>query len=104
MPYIKGTITKFIAGSQPGSVECQFTDAWGNEVIIREKAPVISEIFPDEKAIYPRPAEIACQILKRWKDERGRDIVLVDIDKPYGIASIDGKTTFDILMENIIEK
>jgi hypothetical protein len=103
MPFLKVKITKLISKDQPGFVECSFLDAHNKEWIIHEKAPVVSEEDIDENTNFPKEGYIAAEIIKQWKDEKGRQLVTIDTDNPWRIGSIDGKNHFDVCLDQIME-
>lgn len=103
MKGIKVRIIRFISNDQPGFVECSFTDAWDKEFKIEEKVPVVSSDYLDKDSKYPQDGLIACEVIRTWKDETGRQLVTIDIDKPWAIETIDGIKQFDIVQEDLIE-
>lgn len=102
MKAIKIKITRFISNDQPGVVECKLVDAWNNEHIIQDKVPIVSEKHLDEKSKYPQDGVIACEIIRKWTDQNGRNILTVTTEKPWGVDSIMGLTEFDILDGQLI--
>src|SRR6267142_1238103 len=95
------TIRRYVDGSQPGWVECDFRDAWGREHLFREKIPIVSTESLDDPSPYPRPGIIACEIVTRWRDERGRDLLKISTERPWGCESTEGTTCFDVLPEQL---
>ena len=89
-------ITKFVDPHQPGFVECALTDAWGREWLFVEKVPVVTTAPLDEWSAYPQPGTIACEIVRRWRDAGGRELVTVDTERPSGVQSATGQTRFDL--------
>ena len=100
---IKTKIKRFISSDNPGFVECTFMDAWDKEHIVHEKVPVVTTEYLDEKSIYPRDGVIACRQINQRIDEKGRAIVTIDTEQPWGVNTVDGKFQFDILKENLID-
>ena len=90
------TILGRVDDSQPGWVECVLTDASGHTHIFREKAPVVSSEALGAATAYPHAGCIACEILSRRPDERGRELVTVSTEKPWGCESTDGTTVFEV--------
>lgn len=103
MKGIKIKITRFVSNDQPGFVECVFKDAWNKEFKIEEKIPVVTSDYLDEDSKYPHEGVIACEVIKAWTDKTGRQLVTIDIDKPWAIETIDGLKQFDILKKDLIE-
>jgi hypothetical protein len=100
---IKIKITSFISNDQPGFVECKLVGVWNNEHIIQDKVPIVTEKHLDEKSEYPQDGVIACEIIRKWTDQNGRDILTISTAKPWGVDSIMGLTEFDILDRPLIE-
>jgi hypothetical protein len=96
-------ITSFIDDGQPGWVECKFTDAWNKEHIVHDKVPIVSLEDLNATSKYPRDGLIACEIIKKWKDEDGRIIFTVTTEKPWAVYTIEDLTEFDVLDEQLIE-
>jgi uncharacterized protein YodC (DUF2158 family) len=103
MRFIRMKITSFISDDQPGFVECKFYDAWNKEHTVQEKIPVVTEKYLHENSKYPQDGEIACEIIKEWKDKDERIIFTVTTEKPWEINTNEGLTEFDILEEQLIE-
>ena len=101
MHTIAVTILRYVDNSQPGWVECVFRDAWGRQHVFREKVPVVSTESLDAASAYPQPGIIACEIKKRWQDEKARDLVTISTERPWGCESIDGATGFDVVTEQL---
>lgn len=99
---IKVKITKFIDDSQPGWVECEFTDAFGKLHIFKEKVPIVTPEYLDENSIYPQNGIIVCEIIER-KSADGVEIVKVDTDKYSLLDSMNGETVFEVSQEQLVE-
>jgi hypothetical protein len=95
------TIVRWVDDWQPGWVECFLTDACERKHVFREKAPVVSGESLDAATAYPRPGSIACEILSRRVDDRGRRVVTVTTAKPWGCESTEGTTTFEVLQKQL---
>ncbi len=100
---IKIIIVRFIDDHQPGFVECTFKDAWNVEHIIREKIPIVTDKKLDINSTYPLEGIIACKHIKKWVDDKGRTLFTVNTDKPWGVQTVDGKTEFDLCLEQLIK-
>lgn len=93
---IKVTITRYIGDDpQPGIVECKFKDAWDNEFILVEKVPIVTTESLDNDSKYPREGFVACEVVEKWTDKGGRNLLKIDLDKPWGVETVDGLTKFD---------
>ncbi len=99
---VKVIITKFIDSSQPGWVQCKFTDAFGEPHIFNEKVPIVTTEYLDEKSSYPKNGIIGCEIIERNNAESG-EIIKIDTDKYSLLESRKGETIFKVFKEQIIE-
>ena len=90
-------ITRFVDGSFPGWVECEFVDADGRLHKVIDKFPVLSLEVLDENSRYPQLGTNPCEVLGRCRDDRGRDIARITTQRPYWIESIEGLTEFVVL-------
>jgi len=97
-------IIRYVDDSQPGWVECTFQDAWGRERIFTDKLPIFTEAYLDEQSNYPQPGFIACEIIRTWRDDIGRELISIDTSRPWGIEANDGETQFDVLAEQVIQQ
>jgi hypothetical protein len=61
-------IVRYVDDSQPGWVECQFTDMHGRQWSFIEKVPVVSETWLGSSSAYPQPGAIACEVIE-WFGE-----------------------------------
>ncbi len=100
---IKVRITKFIDDSQPGWVECEFTDAFGKLHVFNEKVPIVTAEFLDKDSIYPQDGIIGCEIVERKKTDGGEEIVKIDTNKYSLLESMNGETVFKVLQKQLIE-
>jgi len=100
---IKVTIERFTQEWQPGWVECRFDDAVGNSHVFEEKVPVVTEEDLDSQSEYPRPGIIGCELLATRVAPDGREVVVVDTERPWGIESKNGETRFEVFRDQIVE-
>jgi hypothetical protein len=97
-------ITKYVSDDpQPGIVECQLLDAYGNEWIFLEKTAIVALGHLDADSDYPQPGVIAGEMMKQWQDMNGQEIVSVNTEKPWGIETLTGVSRFDVLRSQLIE-
>jgi hypothetical protein len=101
VPTVRVQITEWVSDDQPGFVRCVLRDAANRTWSFVEKAPVVSAACLWNDTSYPQPGVIACEIMKYWRDDRGRDIVTMDTDRPWGIAAEAGGTVFDVLRSQV---
>lgn len=95
-------IRRFVDEHFPGFVESVFADAEGCEHQFIEKTPVVSTANLSSDSVMPERGYIACVVQDEWVDERGRQLVRVDTDEPWGVQSVAGKTTFVVLREQVV--
>jgi len=99
MTGMKVSIVRYISDNpQPGIVECQFEDAYGHRWSFVEKTLVVSAEQLDEHTAYPQPGETACNIVQRFADATGRQLIRVN-----ALESLEGVTQFDVLPEILVE-
>lgn len=89
-------ILRFVDGRFPGWVECELVDAAGERHTIRDKVPTFTTEDLDADSKYPRPGAILCEVLDRFRDENGRELVRVSSEKPYYIESTRGLFEFTV--------
>lgn len=102
MTVIHVPIIRWVDSAIPGWVECLLIDASGRTWSIVDKLPVFThDATLDENSLYPQPGILACEIVNEKIDVRGRRILTVNTEKPWGIESTDGTTHFDVLQEQV---
>jgi hypothetical protein len=82
---------------QPGIVACEFADAEGRVHTLIDKVPIFSTETIDADSIYPLPGHASCEVLERWRDVRGCELVRVSTARPWGIESTEGLSEFVVL-------
>jgi len=98
---VRVEIFRYVDDSQPGWVECRFVDAFGQEHVFLEKVPIVTTALLDAATTYPQPGHIACIAVARHMRDDGRELVQIDTQMPYGIASKTGKSRFDVFLEQL---
>lgn len=101
MPALSVRIARFIDDSQPGWVECEFVDASGRRHTLRDKVPIFNTERLDADSAYPQAGVAGCDVLARWKDEHGRELVRVTTARPCDIASTEGLSEFVVLASQL---
>lgn len=99
---IKVSITGYISDEQPGFVECKFHDAYGTELIVHEKVPVVTNENLDADSNYPKDGFLGCEIVGELTDDVG-GVITVGTEMPWGIETINGLRVFDVLASQLIE-
>ena len=80
-----------------------FTDIHGKQWFIEEKAPIVTEENIDKDTLYPVNGIIAGQIEKSYLNDKNQEIVAINTDIPWAIASEDGTTLFEVFRDQIVE-
>ncbi len=96
MDGIKVKIVEYIDSHFPGWVRCSFQDIYNVEYFVTEKVPVVTQEDLHETSIYPRFGVIAGEIEKTYINSNKQEIVTINIEKPWGIETEDGKSVFDV--------
>jgi hypothetical protein len=94
--FLSVQITRWVSDSEPGIVECRFTDRFGREWSIIEKAPVVSSARIWRDSQFPRPTWIACSVISRGLDDTGHEIAEITTLVPWGIEATDGTSNFQV--------
>lgn len=101
---IRVAITRYVSDDpQPGIVECEFADAHGRRWNFAEKTAIVSADYLDARTTYPQPGVIACEIAGRRRNATGREVILVDTERPWGVESVDGAMRFEVESASLIE-
>src|SRR5262249_30574714 len=95
--FVAVEIVRWVDDYQPGIVECKLVDASGESHLFIEKAPIVSTEDLSSDTTYPSPGAIACEVMERWTDQKGRQLSQIDTNKPWHIKSTEGKTNFVVL-------
>lgn len=103
MQVVSVSIVRYVDDAQPGWVECKLVDAWGREWAFVDKVPIFTSAFLNERSSYPQPGGIDCQVVKKWRDDHGREIITIDTETPYDVEATTGEVRFDILPEQLTE-
>ncbi|HEX9997555.1 MAG TPA: hypothetical protein VGB45_10455 [Abditibacterium sp.] len=88
--------------SYPIVVECCFEDAHGWIHLFHDKDVIFSSETLDENTRYPLDAIVGCEIVERSDGYQGV-IVRVNTEKPWGIASTQGRKIFDVMRQQLVE-
>jgi hypothetical protein len=96
MPCITAQIVRFVDAHQPGWVECEFVDAEGRNHILKDKIPIFTAEMLDVNSKYPIPGLIPCEVLERFKNEKGQELVRVTTERPCAIESAEGVFKFTV--------
>jgi hypothetical protein len=96
-------IVRLVEDYQPPIVESQFEDAEGTRHAVVDKAPVLGGDYTNAPSRYPQVGFARCEVLARWRDSDGRDLVRITIDRPDGLESTRGLSEFVVLSTSVFE-
>jgi hypothetical protein len=83
---------RFVDDHQPGWIEYEFHDAAGARHMLLDKVPIFTVEDLDATSAYPRPCEVHCEVLGRWQDTLGRDLIRIALGD--GVTSTAGISEF----------
>jgi hypothetical protein len=89
-------IVRFIDSDQPGWIECRFEDATGRQHSFIEKVPIVTNENLDADSAYPQPGIVGCEIVKEFRDEKGRRLVCITTSRPWSIETAEGLSEFTV--------
>lgn len=101
MPALTIEISRFVDEYQPGIVECVLVDANGQRHLFIEKVPIVTTENVWSSTSYPRPGAIACAVEAEWRDDDGRVLARVTTERPWGVESTSGQTSFVVLASEL---
>ena len=96
-------IVRWTDDTQPGEVECRLNDAWDREHTFIDKVPVFTASDLSASSEDPQPGLIDCQEIGRSRDEKGREVVIIDTEHPGHVESTSGLTRFEVLPEQLAD-
>jgi len=89
-------IVRFVDSDFPGGVECELLDAVGRHHIIKAKVLIFTAQDLHAGSTYPTPGFVACEVIERYRNENGLELVRVSTVKPYHIESTEGLSEFTV--------
>lgn len=98
--YLRADIVRWVDEDFPEFVDARFTDRFGREWSVVDKAAVIAprDFWTDTPL--PQPIVIACTIVAQGRDDAGRDFAEISTE-PWGIETEDGISTFEVLTHQL---
>ena len=100
---VRVNISRYADDSFPGWVECRLIDALGHEHVFVEKVPVVTKAHLDVASGYPQSGVIACVVLGSSGSDDGRQLFHIDMQTPWGVRSLAGRSRFDVCTEQLVE-
>ncbi len=99
---LKVKIVRYVDDHFPGFVECEFVDSESHHHTLVEKGPVVCDQWPGPEDSYPKNGLIRCEILQRWQDSDGHDLLRVTTQHPDNVETKEGLTEFVVLSSQVI--
>ena len=93
-------IVEFLSSDQPGFVAASLTDAFGVRHVFHDKVPVFTDALIDTDTPLPVTGWLGCTVLERFVDD-GREVVRIDTEKPWDIASTAGDYHFVVSADSL---
>lgn len=90
-------IVEFVDDSQPGWVKSEFEDSKGQRHALVDKVPIFSLESLNASSVFPTPGVVQCDVLERWQETDGRELVRVSTARPDCVESTDGLSEFVVL-------
>ena len=89
-------IVRFVDDYFPGWVECELVDAVGRRHTFKDKVPTFTVEDLDAQSKYPTSGVIVCEVVDRYQDEKGQELVRISTANPYSIESTEGLSVFTV--------
>jgi hypothetical protein len=89
-------IVRFVNSDFPGWVECELVDTAGRRHILKDKVPIFTAEDLNINSKYPTQGFVACEVVQRYQNEKGQELVRVSTHKPYDIESAEGLSEFTV--------
>ena len=71
-------------------------DATGRQHSIIEKIPILTREDLDADSEYPTPGTVRCEVLKRYQNDKGQDLVCVTTNRPFSVETTEGLWEFTV--------
>jgi hypothetical protein len=71
-------------------------DATGRQHSIIEKIPIVTREDLDADSKYPTPGTVRCEVLKRYQNDKGRDLVCITTNRPFSVETTEGLSEFTV--------
>lgn len=94
MAQVSVQIVRFVEEYQPSIVACELLDAEGHTHTFIDKDAIFTTKSLSAESEYPQTGVIRCEILDRWRDGKGQEIVRITTAKPDDVEATDGKSEF----------
>jgi hypothetical protein len=104
MAQVSVQIVRFVEEHQPSIVACELVDAEGHTHTFIDKDAIFTtgySLFAESQ--YPQPGWIRSEILERWQDANGEELVRISTAKPDGVEACDGRSEFIVRASQLVE-
>jgi hypothetical protein len=95
-------IVRFVEEHQPAMVACELLDAEGHTHTLIDKDAMFTNEWLNAESDYPQAGRIRCEILDRWQDKQGRELIRITTAKPDWIESTDSKSELVVLATQLL--
>jgi hypothetical protein len=96
-------IVRFVDDAQPGWVACELVDAHSRTHTFIDKVPIFTVMMLDAASVYPQPGSVGCEIVARWKDASGGELLRISTAKPWWITSTEEVSEFVVLPSQVVD-
>lgn len=73
-----------------------------SHVFVEKVSVVKTEAHLDTVSSYPQSGVIACVVLGSSESDDGRQLVHIDMQTPWGVQSLAGRSRFDVFPEQLV--
>jgi hypothetical protein len=103
MPVVPVQIVQYLSDDFPGFVAAVLVDAFGNQHVFHDKAPVFAcdPLNPDSRL--PVTGWLGCEIGEQFTDDDGRKLCHIDTERPWHIESTTGEHRFVVAADSIVD-
>lgn len=99
---LKVKVVRYLDDAFPGWLECEFFDAENRRHVIVDKVPVLGGDCLGPDSLYPRDGEVRCEILDRWQDANGRDLLRVTTQTPDAVETTEELVEFVVSSSQVV--
>lgn len=93
-------VTRWVDDAFPGWVEVRFVEADDTVVVLTDKIPVFGLDSLTVDTALPSTVELSCEVLRRERDERHRELAVVVLS--HGVMDQEGRGQFRVLAAQVV--
>lgn len=94
-------IVRFVEEYQPGIVSCEFSDAQGHRHVFVGKVVYFTAEALGADSSYPQSGVIPYEVIERWKDTSGGELVLVSTASRLDLEPTAGLSEFVVMAHQL---